>query len=205
MQVSQSLSIEHIENFLLCPTPQAWLDRALDNIDIMLIDHAHAEKKAASSALSLLYRYPEETELLIFLSQLAREELLHFEKVVAIMAKRGIRYTHLSPCRYAGGLHQMVAKAEPQRLIDTLIVAAIIEARSCERFMRLIPLLDTELSAFYQSLVKSEARHFENYLHFALDKAADKEWVKERQQALLNKERLLIESQEALFRFHSGV
>ncbi|HCO63310.1 MAG TPA: tRNA-(ms[2]io[6]A)-hydroxylase, partial [Alcanivorax sp.] len=114
--------------FLPCRTPQAWIGWALENETLLLIDHAHCEKKAASTALNLMFRYVDRPELLDNLSQLAREELLHFEQVVGLMRERGIRYDHLSPSRYAGALRAEVRTSEPQRLVDTLIVGALIEA-----------------------------------------------------------------------------
>ncbi|MGI9295503.1 MAG: tRNA-(ms[2]io[6]A)-hydroxylase, partial [Pseudomonadales bacterium] len=152
-----------IDKFLLCGTPQAWLDAAVLRQDTLLIDHANCEKKAASTALAMLYRYVERAELLVKLSRLAREELRHFEQVLAIMQSRGIVYQHISSARYAAGLHELVAKNEPERLVDSLLVGALIEARSCERFRALAPLLDEELQSFYTSLLQSEQRHFHDY------------------------------------------
>ena len=97
-------SLDQIHDFLPCKTPQRWIENALANQDLMLIDHAHCEKKAASTALSLMYRYVDNTDLLNRMSRLAREELRHFEQVLAIMKKRGVSYGHLSPARYAAGL-----------------------------------------------------------------------------------------------------
>ena len=139
-------SLDQIHDFLPCKTPQRWIENALANQDLMLIDHAHCEKKAASTALSLMYRYVDNTDLLNRMSRLAREELRHFEQVLAIMKKRGVSYGHLSPARYAAGLRQEVRTEDPGRLVDVLIVGAIIEARSCERFAALAPHLDATLS-----------------------------------------------------------
>jgi len=123
--------ISPIKAFLLCETPQAWVDKALQNIEILLVDHANCEKKAASTALNLMYRYVSDFELLNKMSRLAREELRHFEQVVAIIKKRKIPYPQIEASRYAATMRQAVSKNEPQRLIDTLIIGAIIEARSC--------------------------------------------------------------------------
>ncbi len=92
--------ISHIQDFLLCPTPQEWVVWALQHKDLMLIDHANCEKKAAASAMNLMYRYVDKADLLK-MSQLAREELLHFEQVVALMEEKGVDYIHLSSSRYA--------------------------------------------------------------------------------------------------------
>ena len=137
-----------------CRTPDVWVARALENLDLLLIDHANCEKKAASTALNLMYRYTDNFDLLNKMSRLAREELRHFEQVVAIMKKRGITYDFLTASDYAGSLMKQVRKTEPGKLIDTLIVGAIIEARSCERFAALAPHLDEDLKKFYLSLLK---------------------------------------------------
>jgi len=104
--------ISHIQAFLPCATPPAWIDWALQHPDTLLIDHAHCEKKAASTALNLMFRYVDRPELLDALSQLAREELLHFEQVLQIMRQRGVTYDHMTPARYAKGLRQHVRTSE---------------------------------------------------------------------------------------------
>lgn len=200
----KTTDISHIIEFLSCETPAAWVDWASQNPDILLVDHANCEKKAAATALNLMYRYVEHDDLLHMLSRLAREELRHFEQVIAIMKERGVRYPQLSASRYAGELRKSVRKNEPGRLIDTLIVGAIIEARSCERFAALLPVLDDELAKFYNSLLKSESRHFMDYLKFARQLSSNEE-VEERLPILHEKERELIESEDVEFRFHSGV
>ncbi len=191
------------EEFLRCATPGAWLAQVGDNLDTLLIDHANCEKKAAGNALNLLYRHVEHTQLLTRLSKLAREELRHFEQVLQLMQSRGIRYRHVSASRYAGTLREALCKSEPQRLIDTLIVGAIVEARSCERFASLVPVLDVELGRFYAGLQASEARHFEIYLIQAR-KVAGKN-IDNRIDQLLTIETGLITSIDPDFRFHSGV
>ena len=195
-------SLDQIHDFLPCKTPQRWIENALANQDLMLIDHAHCEKKAASTALSLMYRYVDNTDLLNRMSRLAREELRHFEQVLAIMKKRGMSYGHLSPARYAAGLRQEVRTEDPGRLVDVLIVGAIIEARSCERFAALAPHLDATLSDFYTGLLKSEARHYRDYLTLA-EQAAGKS-VEDRVATFLALEQQLIETPDTEFRFHSG-
>ena len=161
------MSLADIQHFLLCETPDAWVDNAVSNQTTLLIDHANCEKKAASTAINLIYRYVEYPDLLHKMSRLAREELRHFEQVVAIMQERGIAYAQISAARYAAELRKVVRTHEPGKLIDTLIVGAIIEARSCERFAKLAPALDQTLQSFYQSLLKSESRHFKDYLRLA--------------------------------------
>ncbi|TNE70975.1 MAG: tRNA-(ms[2]io[6]A)-hydroxylase [Gammaproteobacteria bacterium] len=195
-------ALQNIHDFLPCRTPKLWIDNALANPDLMLIDHAHCEKKAASTALSLMYRYVDNTDLLNKMSRLAREELRHFEQVLAIMKKRGVEYGHLSPARYAAGLREEVRKEDPGRLVDVLIVGAIIEARSCERFAALAPYLDEKLADFYNGLLKSEARHYQDYLSLA--EQANGGPVSERVGRFLAIEKRLIEEPDTEFRFHSG-
>lgn len=195
-------ALNAIHEFLPCRTPERWIENALANQDIMLIDHAHCEKKAASTALSLMYRYVDNTVLLNKMSRLAREELRHFEQVLAIMKKRGVTYDHLTPARYAAGLRKEVRAEDPGRLVDVLIVGAIIEARSCERFAALAPHLDGKLADFYSGLLKSEARHYQDYI--ALAEQAAGEPVDDRIAVFLAIEKTLIESPDTQFRFHSG-
>ena len=193
-----------LREFLGRTTPAAWIEWALDNIELLLIDHANCEKKAAATALALMHRYTEQPRLLHKLSRLAREELRHFEQVVALMERRGVRYRAISASRYAGGLRAAVRSQEPGRLVDTLLVGAIIEARSCERFAALAPHLDPELGDFYYSLLKSEARHFRDYLELANGHAGVEE-VARRQEIFLALDAELIGSEDVEFRFHSGI
>ncbi|MDP5053354.1 MAG: tRNA isopentenyl-2-thiomethyl-A-37 hydroxylase MiaE, partial [Congregibacter sp.] len=137
-------------------------------------------------------------------SRLAREELRHFEQVLAIIEARGLAYPQLSAARYAAGLRAQVDKNEPYRLLDTLLVGAIIEARSCERFAAVLPVLDDEFAAFYASLLRSESRHFMDYLSLARE-LLPKLDVEARLQPLLQAERDLILGADEEFRFHSGV
>ena len=111
---------------LACATPNTWIEKALQHPEILLIDHAHCEKKAASTALALIYRYPEQHELVARLSRLAREELRHFEQVLKIMHQRNITFQHLAPARYAQGLLKHARTHEPAKLIDTLLIAAFV-------------------------------------------------------------------------------
>ena len=192
-----------VDDLLLCPTPQAWLDAALEQQDTLLIDHANCEKKAASTALGLLYRYIQHDELLHKLSRLAREELRHFEQVFAIMQKRQVEYVQLTASRYASSLITMVSKNEPQRLLDTLILGGVIEARSYERFRALTPLLDEELGRFYGALMASEERHFRDY--FALAQLYNDSDFSERIAEFAEAEAELVNRPDTQFRFHSGV
>lgn len=199
-------ALARIQKFLHCETPDAWISVAAqpENQALLLLDHANCEKKAASTAVNLMYRYVGDFEMMHKMSRLAREELRHYEQVMQIMEKRGIAYDQITPCRYAGELRKPVRTHEPARYVDTLIVGAIIEARSCERFAKLAPHLDEELQSFYLSLLKSEARHYEDYLHLA-KKIAGGEDISDRVDIFLTLEKTLIESSDTEFRFHSGV
>ena len=202
---SAEVLVAGIKAFLPCPTPDAWVAAALqrDQEPTLLIDHANCEKKAAATALALMHRYTDNPVLLNKMSRLAREELRHFEQVIKMMAARDITYEPLSASRYAQGLHKGVRRQEPGRLIDTLIVGALIEARSCERFARLAPELDKELGDFYFSLLKSEARHYSDYLLLAESLVSDGD-LADRLEYFRGLEAELVESEDTEFRFHSG-
>ncbi len=195
--------IAPVRAFLSCATPAAWVEAALANPAVLLIDHANCEKKAAATAMNLMYRYVDKPELLQKMAHLAREELLHFEQVVKLMHKRGVAYTHLGPSRYAGSLREHIRTHEPARLVDIMIVGAFVEARSCERFAVLAPHLDAVLQKFYLSLLKSEARHFEYYLGLA--QSYTSEDIAPRVAFFRDMEAALITTPDPDFRFHSGV
>lgn len=193
-----------INDFLLCKTPEAWLIKAQKNLSTLLVDHAHCEKKAASCALHLIYKFGQYEQLSLQLSKLAREELRHFEMVLKILTKRQIKFIPLKSCRYAESLRKHIRiQNNNDYLVDVLIINAIIEARSCERFAAITPHLDRELSEFYTKLYRSEERHFLTYLKFA--KQYTSEDIQERINLFLTTEKTLIQSEEAMFRFHSGV
>lgn len=194
--------------FLAAPTPGAWQAAAVQNLDVLLVDHANCEKKAASTALGLMYRYVEQRDLLHRMSRLAREELRHFEQVLDVMTALQIDYQVLSASRYAGALHELVRKPEPQRLIDQLILGAVVEARSCERFLCLQTAeLPAEMGRLYGQLIDSEARHFMDYLDLARSVASETEGedFDSRVALFLQKDADLISSPDENFRFHSGV
>lgn len=195
--------LQEIEDFIPCNTPQLWVENALANPELLLIDHANCEKKAASTALNLMYRYVDNFDLLNKMSRLAREELRHFEQVIAIMKRRNIEYRQITASRYAVKLRDAVRPNDPDKLVDILIVGAIIEARSCERFARIATFLDEELEKFYLSLLKSEGRHFKDYLALAESIASQQE-VSDRLAMFLAIEKKLILSPDSEFRFHSG-
>ena len=153
---------------LASETSAEWIAHALANLDDILVDHAHCEKKAAGGALRLLFRYPQHGFLQQPLSQLAREELEHFELVLRTLAARSTPFGRQRPSAYGGKLHALVRQGEPDRLVDLLLVAALIEARSCERFKLLAGALpEPKLAALYDELLASEARHHQTYVDLA--------------------------------------
>jgi tRNA 2-(methylsulfanyl)-N6-isopentenyladenosine37 hydroxylase len=196
---------ENIAAFLSTPTPEAWLVEACERLPEMLLDHANCELKAASTALGFLYRYPERTALAQRMSRLAREELRHFEQVRSIMDDMGISFERLTASRYAGGLRDAVRQEEPFKLLDMLLVGALIEARSCERFAKIAPRLPGRLGRFYGGLLASEARHFEHYIAFAKSECGlEKCEIDARLEELKAIEASLISDPDEEFRFHSG-
>ncbi len=196
--------VRPVLNFLHGSTPTVWFEAAITNIPCLLIDHANCEKKAASAALGLMYKYIQHDALLQKLSRLAREELRHFEMVLELMSSQRVDYKFVSASNYAKELREDVRTHEPGRLIDLLICGAIVEARSCERFYGLIKILPKEISEFYTKLLSSEARHFEDYLGMALSFSSAEE-LEERSSLFLTKEFELISRPDPNFRFHSGL
>lgn len=153
---------------LASETGSDWGARAVQAMDEILLDHAHLEKKAAGTAVNLIFRYPDHPSLMTPLSRLAREELAHFEQVLKILERRGVAFTRQRPAPYAGKLMRIVRTEEPHRLLDTLMVCAVIEARSCERMKVLAEHLEDEtLRNLYEGLLACEARHHSTYLDLA--------------------------------------
>ncbi len=190
-------------SFLPCKTSDKWIVEALKQKKMVLNNHAYLEKCAARSAVTLMFRYADKPDLQQKMSRLAREELVHFEQVTRLMKKRGIEYTPHKPSRYVGMLSKDIRQKEPHRLIDTLIVGAFIEARSCERFSALAPHLDDELQKFYTGLLHSESRHFMDYITLA--EQYSPEPIDERIAHFSELERQAIATEDKLFRFHSGI
>ena len=192
-----------IDELLVCPTPAAWLDAAVRHPDILLLDHANCEKKAAATAMSLIFQYGDQhPELQVELSRLAREELRHFEQVTRMLRWRSIPHRLLGAARYAAGLRRHLRKPEPDRFTDLLVIGAFIEARSCERFRSLIPVLDEELAGFYAGLMAAESRHFQLYIGLAEKYGAGD--LSGRIDVFAAAEAALIDDTDTLFRFHSG-
>ncbi len=191
------------DGFLGCPTPAAWVRAALGQLDVLLLDHRNNEFKAAASALALMARYPLHARLAQAMSRLAREELVHHHQVSRLLAARGIELRLLPAGRYAASLHQYARKSEPERLLDTLVLGAFIELRSCERFAALVPVLDDELASFYAGLLASERRHHHVYLDLACAQAGESA-VAAAVDRLRPLEAQLILAEDGEFRFHSG-
>lgn len=195
---------QHLIDFLKTPTPKTWCEYAANHLPILLIDHAHCERKAAASALQLISKNPHFEDLIVALSPIVREEMLHFEKVLELLKIYKTRLQPLAPSHYGKCLHKLRSHASNQDgLIDDLIIGAIIEARSCERFFALVPYLDEDdkITKFYKHLAVAEQRHFEVYLQLAakLDEHIDK-----RIQKFIYEENRIISTPDAIFRFHSG-
>jgi len=195
-----------IAEFLHEPTPEAWLAEAVGRVPEMLRDHANCELKAASTALGFLYRYPDRAALAQRMSKLAREELRHFEQVRSIMDDMEIPFERMTASRYAGELRDAARQDEPYKLLDMLLIGALIEARSCERFAKIAPRLPETLGRFYSGLLASEARHFEHYVAFARSECGiDGAEIEARLADLKRIEAKLVSDPDPTFRFHSGV
>jgi len=187
-------------------TPAAWIAKACAEPDVLLIDHANCEKKAASTALSLMFAYAEDLDLTAHMSRLAREELRHYEQVAKLIQSRRVAPQRLAPGRYAERLRRLVAKAEPQREVDLMVCGAFIEARSCERFAALAPAIGGAPGALFQGLHDAEARHYRLYLELA-SRAAGRADIAlaPRIEEFAHREAELITSHDDVFRFHSGM
>lgn len=184
-------------------TPERWLQQVDQNLPEILIDHAHCEQKAASTAMDLMFDYVQHDDLCDCMSEIVREELEHFQMVRQLLKRRGIRFLGLKPGTYGRKLKELVRKLEPGRAVDRLLIASLIEARSCERFAMLRDhLQDEELKAFYGGLFESEARHHATYVRLA-ELFASREEVEFRLQQLATEEAAIISEGCELPRVHS--
>ena len=198
--------VEKVKNFLVTSTPRDWIETARRNLSDLLIDHANCELRAASTAIGFIYKYPDRAELCYQMSRIAREELRHFEQVKSVLSEQMIVFKHLKASRYASCLRNEVRVNEPHRLFDKLVVGALIEARSCERFAAMIPHLPKNIASFYIRLVESECRHFENYMNLAFDECGvGDEEINLRVSELKKIEADLVTHPDSIFRFHSGI
>ncbi|WP_313205780.1 tRNA-(ms[2]io[6]A)-hydroxylase [Psychrobacter faecalis] len=197
------VDLSPIYEFLGARTTQAWVDAALADLPLIIQDHANCEKKAAGTAMNLIFRYEFSYDLQRKLAQLIREEMLHYEQVLGIMNERGQAWKYLSAGRYAKGMLKHKRTYEPAAMVDVLIIGAFIEARSCERFAALAEVInDKRLAKYYRYLLKSESRHFEDYLALAQSLAEDS--IDERVAFFKEVEAELISSPDSELRFHSG-
>lgn len=209
---------------LQAPTPSAWVDEAVRRWPELLSDHANCEKKAASTALAMMFAYPEDRDLASRLSRLAREELRHFEQVDRLMQEQGVPYLRVKPGRYASRLRAAMRTHEPWRKLDLLLCGVLIEARSCERFRLLAArpaggaadgtaggtALPAPVAELYAALEASEARHFQLYLKLA-ERHAQAAGIDDPRGMVSRrlKELAAVEAEAATgpdpeFRFHSG-
>jgi len=170
-----------------------WVENALQNLDQILIDHAHCERKAATFALSMTTRYPERELMVSKMIEIAQEELEHFQLVHNYIVEKGIQFTKDSGNFFVQNLHSLISKQEPMRFLDSLLVGALIEARSCERFSQLAKHVQSvELQKFYSSLLASEAGHYTIYTDIARE-YFPKETVKGRLEELAEKEAEIVD------------
>jgi len=180
-----------------------WLAQVDTGLDEVLIDHAHCEKKAAGVAMNLLFSYVDHVALARAMTEIVNEELEHFRLVLDLLERRGIPFKKLSPSRYGARLHDLIRKDEPARAVDRLLVAGLIEARSCERFSVLADhVADAELRDFYRGLFESEARHHATYVRLACGFAPE-EAVRERLHWLAAEEAAIIDRGDPVPRMHS--
>ena len=189
-------------SILEAPTPPAWVEQAARSWPQLLLDHASCERKAASTALALMFTYADDRPLALALSRVAREELRHYEQVVRVMQTLGVAFARQRPGRYAQQLRAALRSADPGRKLDLLLMSALIEARSAERFALLSSRLPAPLAQLYRQLTSAEARHFALYLAFARASAPD-EW-RARLTALAQREAELATTPDTALRFHSG-
>ncbi|MEO0853293.1 MAG: tRNA isopentenyl-2-thiomethyl-A-37 hydroxylase MiaE [Cyanobacteria bacterium J06648_11] len=156
--------------YLLQPTSDAWIEQAIANLDIVMLDHSHCERKAAGVALNMMFRYPSKSKMVKALTAISQEELQHFELVNQWLERLDIPLAPLSSPPYGAGLKAQVRKQEPHRYLDSLLVAGLIEARSHERLGLLAEhISDRHIAGFYRSLMASEARHYGAYWVLAND------------------------------------
>jgi len=189
---------------LASETTSEWLPKAVAHLDEVLLDHAHCEKKAAGAAIKLLFSYPHHRFLQEPLAELAREELEHFQQILAVLDTRGIRYQTIKPSPYGLALHGLVRRDEPDRLLDLLTISALIEARSCERFQILAEGVgDPVLADLYRSLLTSEARHHGLYFELAA-RLVDRTMAEARLVELAEAEAEIVERPCGWVRLHAG-
>ena len=185
---------------------QRWLGQVDSSLDEILIDHAHCERKAATTAINLLNSYTDDVELGREMTTIVEEELEHYWMVLKMLADRGIAFRRLQPGPYGKKLNALISSQEPHRAVDRLLVAGLIEARSCERFNLLRQHYrgrEDGLADFYEGLFESEARHHSTYVRLAENFCRDRALVRERLQHLSAEETRIIDEGSDLPRMHS--
>jgi tRNA-(ms[2]io[6]A)-hydroxylase len=188
---------------LAAPTDSEWFDRIEPELDTILVDHTHLEKRAASTALSMIFRYTGRETLPETLSPIVREEMEHFEQMLDVLKSRGVELRRLEPAPYAKKLVKHIRTHEPETLLDKLIVAGLIEARSCERFKILSENIDdAPLADYYGQLFESEARHYTTYTDLAR-LYFPQETVKTRLREMAQLELEALQASEGVARLHS--
>lgn len=198
-----NLSKFPIINMLKQPTRGEWVEQAINNLDVILLDHSHCERKAAGVALNLMFRYPSNTKMVRMLTAIAKEELEHFELVNQWLERREIPLRHLAAPPYGAALNKQIRKDEPWRFLDSLLVSGLIEARSHERLGLLATHCpEPELAKFYHSLMASEARHYGIYWTLA-DTYFDRSEVSQRLEELAIVESEILSSLHPEPRIHS--
>ena len=182
---------------------QRWLNQVDESLEEILVDHAHCEYKAAANAMSIMGAYIENEEICREMTEIIEEELEHFYLVLAILKRRGIKFRNQQAGHYGRELNCLVRARGAERAVDRMLIASLIEARSCERFSLLADhVQDEELSVFYRSLFESEARHHTTYVRMAKHFASD-DVVKKRLQELSALETEIIAKGNPLPRMHS--
>ena len=188
---------------LHCLTPDRWFAQVESQLEPLLLDHAHCEKKAAGTAMNLIFAYVDRTDFVRALKEIVVEELDHFQQVLDLLAARSMKFRRLTPSSYGARLSELIRKQEPGKAVDRCLVAALIEARSCERFAILRDRLqDRELAEFYGSLFESEARHHATYVEFAKLFASAEE-VARRLEELSALEAEIVQQGDPMPRVHS--
>lgn len=194
----------HYNDVLTKPTPELWFKVSSDNIQTILLDHAWCERKAAQTAFSLLNK-TDDPKVQTKLSKLIREEMRHFEMMLPWLGQYKVKWGHLSPPRYAKALMDNRQSGAESRLLDTLVIASLIEARSCERFAGLVSYLPDDLGSFYHKLMQAEKRHVGVYLDISRMMGFGQREINESLSRQSEFESEVIYQKENVIRFHSGM
>jgi tRNA-(ms[2]io[6]A)-hydroxylase len=187
---------------LKCTTSQAWVDKVMNNFDLFLIDHAAAEKKASGMAVSMLSHYPDKLALVVAMSDLAIEEMVHFRDMIKLLHKRGLILSPDTKDTYINSFRQHLRTGADEYFLDRLLIGSIVEARGCERFGLIAEALPAgELKNFYRAIAESEQRHNDLFLRLAYQ-YFDEHTVCSRLEDLLIAEADLIQSLPVIAALH---